>query len=136
MNQKELHDLAQKTFTELNVLLETKGVEYSGSEDRLSNFKRGSALTGCTPLQVLFIYLSKHYDAFATYIRDEAKGVDRVRSESIEGRLDDIMNYCLLAKALVREVSVGTQSAHGEQQTLGLAQQDGGGSRQRSKSRD
>lgn len=103
MNQKEFAAFVEETFKTVNSLLVVKGGEYAGSEDRLANFKRGSTLTGCTPLQVAFIYASKHYDAIATYVRDEASGTTRPRSESIEGRLDDLLNYCLLMKALVRE---------------------------------
>ena len=95
--------LCQETYAESAKLLILKGGEYAGSDDRLSNFKRGAALTGATPLQVGLIYLAKHYDAVATYIRDAAAGIERPRSESIEGRLDDLLNYCILMKALVRE---------------------------------
>ena len=42
-------------------------------------------------------------DAVATFVRDEAAGTTRPRSESIEGRLDDLINYCLLAKAMIIE---------------------------------
>jgi len=87
----------------LENLLLVKGGEYAGSEDRLANFKRGASLTGVKPLTVLFIYLAKHYDAVSTYVRDMQTGCTRPRSESIEGRLDDLINYCLLAKAIIRE---------------------------------
>ena len=105
MNHQEFSVLVEGTMAELRKLMETKGGEYAGSEDRLANFKRGAALTGVTPLQVAFIYASKHYDAIATYVRDQATGTERRRSESIEGRLDDLMNYCLLMKGLVAEAS-------------------------------
>lgn len=108
MNQADFDALVQDTLRDINELLVIKGGEYAGSEDRLANFKRGAALTGCTPEQVLFIYLSKHYDAYATYVRDRAAGVSRPRSESINGRLDDIINYCLLAKALARDAASAT----------------------------
>lgn len=111
MRQEEFDKLVSETLAEIRQLLVVKGGEYAGSEDRLANFKRGAALTGATSLQVLFIYMSKHYDAVATFVRDDAAGVLRPRSESIEGRLDDLMNYCLLAKALVREMD---QLVHSE----------------------
>lgn len=111
MKQEEFDGLVNETLTEIRHLLVVKGGEYAGSEDRLANFKRGAALSGTTPLQVLFIYLNKHYDAVATFVRDDAAGLTRPRSESIEGRLDDLMNYCLLAKALVREMD---QLVHSE----------------------
>jgi hypothetical protein len=102
--------LVQETYTESAKLLINKGGEYAGSDDRLANFKRGAALTGATPLQVCLIYLAKHFDAVTTYVRDEASGVERVRSEPIEGRLDDLLNYCILMKALVREARDGSRN--------------------------
>src|SRR5690606_30019733 len=110
MNQKEFEQLVHNSIGRIHSLLEVKGGEYAGSEDRLANFKRGAELTGVTPLQVLHIYLSKHYDAFSTYVRDTANNVERPRSESISGRLDDIINYCLLAQALVKEIEESPES--------------------------
>lgn len=110
MNQKEFEQVVEATLSRINELLVVKGGEYAGSEDRLANFKRGAELTGCSPLQVLHIYLSKHYDAFSTYVRDQASGTQRPRSESISGRLDDIINYCLLAQALVKEIEESPES--------------------------
>jgi hypothetical protein len=104
MNTQDLDQLVQSTFAEINRLLVVKGGEYANSEDRLANFKRGAALTGATPLQVLFIYMSKHYDAVASFVQSSAKGQVRPSSEPIEGRLDDLINYCLLAKGLIREM--------------------------------
>lgn len=106
MNNEDFCAVVESTVNDLQSLLTIKGGEYAGSEDRLANFKRGAALTGTTPLQVAFIYASKHYDAIATFVRDQASGTERPRSESIEGRLDDLMNYCLLMKGLVRETQV------------------------------
>lgn len=97
--------LFDDTVSRCRELLVVKGGEYAGSEDRLANFKRGAALTGCSPLQCLFIYMSKHYDALATYVRDEATGEARVRSEPISGRVDDLINYGFLLQALLAEAN-------------------------------
>lgn len=103
MNQARFEQLFDRTIDEIRHLLIVKGGEYAGSEDRLANFKRGAQLTGVTPMQCLLVYMSKHYDAVSTYIRDEAAGKTRPRSEPIEGRIDDLINYCILLKALVEE---------------------------------
>lgn len=105
MNNEDFSNLVTETIDTMRDLLVTKGGEYAGSEDRLANFKRGATLTGATPLQVAFIYASKHYDAISTFVRDEAQGKVRTRSEPIQGRLDDLMNYCLLMKGLIEEGS-------------------------------
>lgn len=107
MNQDDFSALVTSTVSEINRLLVVKGGEYAGSEDRLANFKRGAALVGVTPLQVAFIYASKHYDGIASFVRTAAEGTPRLSSEPIEGRFDDLINYCLLMKALVRESHVG-----------------------------
>lgn len=119
MNTSELDVLVNQTFAEINRLLIVKGGEYANSEDRLANFKRGAGLTGCTPLQVLFIYMSKHYDAVASFVQTSAKGEARPSSEPIEGRLDDLINYCLLAKGLIRE-----QAAQGKMLSSNLPPRD------------
>jgi hypothetical protein len=105
MDQKQFDGLVQETIAGIQQLLVVKGGEYAGSADRLANFKRGASLTGVTPLQCAFIYASKHYDAIATFVRDDAAGESRPRSESIEGRLDDLINYCLLMKGIIRETT-------------------------------
>lgn len=114
MNQSEFTSLADQMFDSMRKLLVIKGGEYAGNEDRLGNFKRGAALVGCTPLQVAFIYASKHYDSIATYVRDMAAGEDRERSEAMEGRFDDLANYCLLMKAIMVE----GKSAHVSNETV------------------
>ena len=103
MQQKEFEALFDETVQTIRHLLVVKGGEYAGSNDRLANFKRGASLTGTTSLQTALIYASKHYDAIATYVRDDAAQESRPRSEPIEGRLDDLINYCILMKALIRE---------------------------------
>ena len=103
MQQADFDKVVEETIENIRQLLIVKGGEYAGSSDRLANFKRGAELTGATPLQVLFVYLSKHYDAVATFVRDDAAHTLRPRSEPIDGRLDDIINYCMLAKALIRD---------------------------------
>ena len=103
MNQEEFNEVVKETLESISKLLRVKGGEYAGSEDRLANFKRGQLRTGAHPYQVLWIYLSKHIDSVETFIKDTASGNVRERSEPIDGRLDDIINYCLLMKALIKE---------------------------------
>lgn len=103
MNQVEFEKVFAETVDSIKRLLVVKGGEYAGSEDRLANFKRGAERVGIHPYQILWIYLSKHVDSVETFIKDEGKGIRRERSEPIDGRLDDIINYCILMKALIRE---------------------------------
>lgn len=93
------------TLKDLHVrLLElsaSKGEEYKGAEDnQFGNFERGAADTGCTPEQVLWVYLSKHLDSIKTWMRDEAEGRARQRSEPIIGRIDDAILYLALLRGM------------------------------------
>lgn len=103
MNQKEFDEVVNETTESIRKLLAVKGGEYAGKVDRLSNFKRGASLCSLQPLTVLFVYLSKHYDALASFVRKTEAGESIVLSEPIESRLDDIITYCILAKALIEE---------------------------------
>lgn len=103
MNGKDFELILSATVVSTEKLLVVKRGEYSSSDDVLANFKRGAALTGATPLQVAFIYASKHYDGIASFVRTSAEGNVRPSSEPIEGRFDDLINYCILMKALVKE---------------------------------
>ena len=110
MKQADFEALVERIRKETTELLVVKGREYAGDADRLANFKRGAALTGVDPLTVLFIYMSKHYDALATYIRDNQAGDTMpILSEPITGRVADLINYCVLAWALIEEKQAATQ---------------------------
>lgn len=100
---EDLDAILVETMRACEELLIVKGGEYAGSSDRLGNFKRGADRVGIHPMQILWIYAAKHIDSIETFIRDQATGTDRPRSEPIDGRLDDLINYCLLLKALIRE---------------------------------
>lgn len=81
MNQSDFNAFVADFRAKSTDLLTLKGGEYAGSEDRLSNFKRGAAQTGATELQVCFQALS----------------------EPIQGRCHDAVNYLLLLAALIHE---------------------------------
>ena len=112
MNITDFNDVVNNTIKTTASLLISKGEEYAGSADRLANFKRGSKLTGVTPLQVALVYASKHYDSIATFVRKDASGEPQVLSEPIEGRFDDMINYMILMKALVKEGEIPVHATH------------------------
>ena len=84
------------------MLTETKGEEYKRSDDnQFANFERGAKDFGVTREVVLSIYLSKHYDAIKTYIKDGMAGTRRHYSEPITGRIDDAILYLLLLRGML-----------------------------------
>lgn len=107
MNQTDFDRYVKYLISKSADILVAKGADYAGGADRLANFKRGAELTGATPTQVAFVYLSKHYDAIATYVRETSNpvqvGTGYAPSEPIEGRLLDLINYCFLLASLIYE---------------------------------
>lgn len=96
-------NLLKDTFEEIAHLAKLKGGEYSGDYDRLMNFRRNAAALDLDYRQVWAVYAGKHWDAIIQYIRDSAGDVRRTRLETIPGRIDDLIVYLLLFKAMVIE---------------------------------
>jgi len=111
MNHADWSILFRNTINEIERLSVQKGGEYASGGDRLENFKHNAASLGLRPEQVWAVYAGKHWDAIQTYVKDISSNRLRERSESIEGRLDDLIVYCILMKAIIQEQNVqpGTQ---------------------------
>lgn len=93
---KTILETLDETVTELRSLLIKKGNEYRTEDnDPLSNFRTTSSLNGATVLQNLHGLLSKPFIALSTYVKDDARGIVRERTESIKGRIHDLINYSL-----------------------------------------
>lgn len=98
MTRQEFLDLLDRESATIRRINETKGHDYAGDEDALSNFKDEAAEIGITPEQVWHVYAAKHWRSVATYVRE-----GEVQSEPIEGRLRDVILYCFLLMGLVEE---------------------------------
>lgn len=96
-------EIVLPTIEDIQKLMAVKGGEYSGTLDRLANFRRTAEEAGVTKEQALLTFARKHWDAIATYVRDQATGTRRQRSEKMEGRVDDLIVYLLLFKAMLAE---------------------------------
>ena len=99
----QYEELVKKTVGNIQELSTLKGGEYAGDEDRLANFRRNAANLGLTMETVWSVYAAKHWDAITQYVRDIQSGKSRVRMEPISGRLDDLIVYCILMKAMCDE---------------------------------
>lgn len=94
---------ANEAFKNLLKLTKEKGEEYSGEVDRLDNFRRGG-LDNDVPMESVWrIYAGKHWDAIGQYVRDLKNGKDRVRSEPLAGRVDDLIVYLILFRCMLDE---------------------------------
>ena len=85
-------------------LLDQKGKEYSGTEDRFRNFKRLSAELGISAEKVTWIYLKKHLDSILSFINhiEEPHYVSSL-SEPIMTRCQDARNYLALLAGMIHE---------------------------------
>lgn len=77
-------------------LLSSKGIEYSGKEDRFNNFNKLGIELNLSPEKILWIYLKKHLDGILSYINGEYVG-----GEPIIGRINDARNYLALLAGMI-----------------------------------
>jgi hypothetical protein len=98
MTKEDFAHLLKLTYLDLQKLTESKGEEYSRSDDQLANFKRGAEENDIPQEKVLMVYLSKHMDAIRSWVKN---GVEL--SEPIEGRILDAILFLILLRAMVYE---------------------------------
>ncbi len=97
------NDLVAATFRRVVELGVKKGGEYAGDDDRLANFRRNGE-DQALPMETIWrVYAAKHWDAIGQYIKDQRTGRTRERMETIEGRVDDLIVYLCLFKAMIDE---------------------------------
>jgi len=82
-------------------LCDVKAKDYTDGVDRHDNFKRLAGVFDLHPLKVLGVYMQKHMDAIARYIRTEGK---ETYSEDIKGRIYDLENYGDLLLTLIEDL--------------------------------
>lgn len=99
MNHKDRELCFEAILREAHDIRNKKGMEYSGDEDLLSNFKRVAEITGATKYQVLLVYLSKHYDSICNAIKKNPDFPED-GSEPLDSRIADLINYLGLLKCL------------------------------------
>lgn len=98
MRRDEFNDLRAKTVEDIFKINDTKGADYAGDEDALGNFKDAARMLGISPEQVWAVYAHKHISAIMSFCQ---KG--QVESEPIEGRIHDVMVYCVLLLGLIED---------------------------------
>jgi hypothetical protein len=108
MQKVEFNKLVEEFISSHVVkLLEVKGREYQsngkGEDEVFANFMRVSREMDISREKVAYIFLKKHLDSIATYIRDRDAGRVVELSEGIEGRVGDAINYLLLLLGMFKE---------------------------------
>lgn len=100
MTNKDFYELMRATFDGCQALAKVKGEDYTkGSEDALANFREGGEAVGIGAQRVCWIFMNKHYQAITNFIKTNG----RSQSEPIEGRIDDMINYLVLLKGIIKE---------------------------------
>lgn len=103
VTREEFTNIVSRTLDECQTVLGLKGEAYAGSGDVTANFKRVAANLGLTPYQVWAVYAGKHVDTIFSAIKLSPDApVDK--SEGLDGRIVDAINYLLLLKALLVSV--------------------------------
>ena len=97
MTAKEFLEFYEKLVEEEKKIFTLKGKEYSGEINRFSNFERIAEELGLHPIEVLWVYATKHKDSISTFIKEK-----KVHSnEDIIGRIHDLRNYLALLAGLI-----------------------------------
>lgn len=107
MNRITFNQLRDDAYARIVKISDTKGHDYSGQEDALRNFKTNGEALGITPLQVWGVLCIKHWDAVMTFLKE-----GDVKSEPIEGRIDDVILYLFLLQGLIADTAEEALEGH------------------------
>lgn len=103
MNITDFNEQAlEPLFDECRNLLNTKGKDYSGNNDRFLNFKHNGTRLGMEKYQIWAVYFAKHIDAIFNAIKDNPYE-PKTNSEAIETRVQDAICYLALFYGMMLE---------------------------------
>ena len=96
--QEFTETIVKSTIDKILELNKTKGEEYAGKSDVCKNFKRQADMLNIEPQLVWAVYANKHWDAIMSHVKN-----GKIFSEPIEERINDLILYLLLYKALIKD---------------------------------
>jgi hypothetical protein len=102
MTTEELLELHEKTCETCRDIMRQKNNDYTGgktSQDPFANFNAASVL-GIDPVQGLLLRVIDKIQRIRSFTNDKEL---KVANESVEDACDDIVNYAILAKAMLKE---------------------------------
>tara|TARA_R110002167_G_scaffold232838_1_gene438042 strand:- start:64 stop:450 length:387 start_codon:yes stop_codon:yes gene_type:complete len=99
MKHKEMLGMINSIFTKVK-LMHTEGQkEYAMTEDNVfANFERIANQTGFDREMVLWVYLMKHIDGIASYLKGH-----KSQREDVTGRLTDAIVYLCILWGMIEE---------------------------------
>jgi hypothetical protein len=103
MTTKEFNRIVEKRVASSLTLLSKKREIYSRNEDPLHNFFRAAQMRNKNPLEALQGMLDKHLVSWFDIVEDMKQGdpQGRVTPELVDEKIGDIINYFLIAEALI-----------------------------------
>lgn len=101
MNNEQFNAIVDRRIEKIKQVLCSKAEEYARG-DRLSNFKQGAALTNEKPIEVLAGLMVKHEVAFHNFVNDWRDNSVQ-QYDRWDEKIGDIINYLILADAIIRE---------------------------------
>lgn len=100
MTQNKYNTIRDGLYNEACGVSKVKGNDYTrGEKDVLANFKNVGKKLGLDAKQVLLVYMDKHQDAIANYIKTNGQS----ESEPIRMRIIDNINYLFLLYGLIED---------------------------------
>ena len=102
MNTKELLQLHDDTCKACKAIMQQKNSDYTGGKnatDIFANFN-SSKILNIHPVQGLLLRLIDKVQRIRSFTNDKEL---KVADESVDDACDDIVNYAILAKAMLRE---------------------------------
>lgn len=100
MTKTELLALHDETCTKCSQIMRKKNADYSGGDnDPFSNFRIAS-IFGLHPVTGILLRVTDKLQRIRSFV---AKGKLEVDGESVDDACDDIVNYAILIKGMLRE---------------------------------
>lgn len=105
--QEILFELHRNTCDDCLTVMQAKQADYAHGEDPFVNFRMSEAL-GIHPALGIMLRITDKLQRVRSFL---AKGYCAVDNESVEDALDDMVNYVILIKGLLRDEQKGVDSA-------------------------
>ena len=118
MTAKELLQLHDETCKTCRVIMEKKNSDYTGGRgatDPFANFN-ASKILNIHPVQGLLLRVIDKIQRIRSFTNDKELSVP---NETVEDACDDIVNYAILAKAMLMEERKGVKQLTEEQELEG-----------------
>ena len=118
MTAKELLQLHDETCKTCRVIMEKKNSDYTGGRgatDPFANFN-ASKILNIHPVQGLLLRVIDKIQRIRSFTNDKELSVS---NETVEDACDDIVNYAILAKAMLMEERKGVKQLTEEQELEG-----------------